>query len=167
MNAFTRHLHIGRASCGEVFVTIKYALGNLSIVGVEGPMADGNARGGCGQIIDALAEITTYAEGWDAAQVAMLRAAWETYHLNDCQAGSPAQTAYLRAHPIEDRLNHYTKACEALAAVGLNPDPNYLHNGKPYSYGHAWLRIEVPASVLAMLQSLPEGTATLPARWAR
>ena len=75
--------------------------------------------------------------------------------------------------------SHYEKVSAALAAVGLNPDPNFLHPTKsrdmviargvgadsyieripvfdvPYSYGHAWLYEEVPADVLEWLYHLP------------
>ena len=38
----------------------------------------------------------------------------------------------------------------------MNPDPDFVHNGKPYKYGSAWLKIEVPADVLAWLAALPD-----------
>jgi hypothetical protein len=66
------------------------------------------------------------------------------------QAGSPAQTAFLEDNPIKQR-DHYTAATKALEAAELNPDPNYLHEGKPYKYGSAWLFVEVPDEVLHYL----------------
>lgn len=64
-------------------------------------------------------------------------------------------------------VSYYTWAGEQLAAHGLNPDPNYLHNGAPYKYGSAWLEVPVPAEVLEELFGLPESAHALPGSWAR
>lgn len=82
-------------------------------------------------------------------------AVWREWHLNDLTAGSPAQEAWLKANPIEAKYpeSHYDKASKALAEAGLNPDPNYQHDGKPYKYGHAWLTREIPADVAAEIES--------------
>lgn len=96
---------------------------------------------------------------------------WKEWHLNDMQAGSPAQTAYLEEHAGEweaykqsdaykadgDRSpSHYTWAKKVLTEAGLNPDPNYEHNGKPYNYGSAWLKKEMPAEVVQEILSWGE-----------
>lgn len=83
---------------------------------------------------------------------------WKRWHLNHMRAGSPAQEAYLREHPMDPASYAYPKsyyeAAQAhLRAAGLNPDRNYLHNGKPYYYGHAWIREELPDSVRAEIES--------------
>lgn len=150
-------VRIGMSPEGDVFCRIKTTvLDNLSITGVIGPTRDGNCKGSCGQIIMSDWGIRTYAPGWTPELEAKFREVWEAWHLNDMNAGSPAQRAYLKANPITDRLNYYAKACEALEAAGLNPDPNYLHNGKPYKYGSAWLKERVPEEVLQFLASLPD-----------
>lgn len=151
---------------GYTYITIEWddVKKNLSITGVEGPKANGNAFGSCGQIIMHEWDVTEYCEGYDFDIVARIRDVWNRYHLNYMQAGSPAQMAWLEANPITDRMNYYTAATGALAAAGLNPDPNYIHNGKPYKYGHAWLRIEVPQDVIDWLFSLPADD-TLPSAW--
>lgn len=161
-NKIVRLGHIG----ANIFCRIKFENGNLSIVGVEGPTPDGNALC-CGQIDSYLRERLdriTPAPGWTREMLERFLGVWDEWHLNNMQAGSPAQRAWLKLNPITDRLNYYTKAGEALAAAGLNPDPNYLHQGKPYryGYGHAWLRTEVPQDVLYFLQALPD-TDTQPA----
>jgi hypothetical protein len=160
MNNFTKIVRVGVCSAGSIYANIGYTDGKLSITGVVGPTRDGNCRGSCGQIEmsyrEGYLDPITPAPGWDASSIALFFDIWRDWHLNDMQAGSPAQEAWLKEHPIEDRLNYYTKACEALAAAGLNPDPGYIHKGKPYRYGHAWLRVEVPAHVLAFLQALPD-----------
>ena len=148
MQAFEKKTYIGEGPEGRIVVRIKWDGKNLSITGDIG-------RDHGGQIIMSPWDIATYAEGVDAETVEKLRTIWEAYHLNDMQAGSPAQSAFLKAHPVADRLNYYAKACDALQAAGINPDPAYLHNGKPYQYGTAWLRIEVPADVLEWLHALP------------
>jgi hypothetical protein len=86
-------------------------------------------------------------------QAQRILAIWRDWHLNDMKAGSPDQEAFLKANPIADRLNHYKAACDALAAAGINPDPNYTHNGKPYAYGSAWLKRDIPSDVVAEIES--------------
>ena len=149
-------VRIGKGMNGHVFAKIEFSATRLSITGVEGPKSNGDCRGSCGQIVMHDWRISEYAPGWSQALETRFREVWERWHLNDMRSGSPAQRAFLEAHPVTDRLNYYTKACEALAEAGLNPDPSYLHNGKPYSYGSAWLAEEVPAEVVEFLQSIPE-----------
>jgi len=148
MQAFEKKSFVGLTPEGRLSVHIDWDGKNLSITGSEG-------RDHGGQIIMSPWDLQQYAEGYTAETVDQLRAIWERWHLNDLQAGSPAQTAYLKAHPVTDRLNHYTAACGALKAAGLNPDPNYIHNGKPYRYGSACLRVEVPEDALQFLHALP------------
>jgi hypothetical protein len=146
-----------------VFVKVEFTDGKLSITGVHGPMRNGNSYGSAGQIIMGFKEYDfrgyhTLADlvpeqSWDAAMIRKLFDVWDRWHCNDMKAGTPAQEAYLRANPVNDALNHYDKACQALTAAGLNPD-----NG--YGYGSQWLREDVPADVLEWLQSLPATTRT-------
>src|ERR1041385_6807498 len=122
----------------------------LSITGVLGPTRGGNAGVGAGQIVMDLLENKEYqrirpADGWGHGNIPAFLLIWDKYHLNDMRAGSPAQTAFLAEHPVEDRLKWPSGSSEALEAAGLNPDPNYLHNGKPYKYGSPWAPTEVPA----------------------
>ena len=139
----------------RVYCNIKFEDGHLSFSGVEGPLPNGNARGSCGQIIMSEWDIAKYAKGWSAELEAKFRAVWERWHLNDMRAGTPAQEAWLRENPINAVYpeNHYEKACEALAAVGLNPDNRY-------KYGSKWLFEEVSQDVLDFLQALPDSEIT-------
>lgn len=144
----------------------------LSITGVIGPTQAGNSIGGSGQIVMSLLENKEYrkirpAPGWDMAHIYAFLLSWDKWHLNDMRAGSPAQMAFLAEHPIDDRLNYFKKASAALEAAGLNPDPNYLHQGKPYKYGTAWLHTEVPADVLEFLRKLPDTDKPVPGGWGR
>src|ERR1044072_8435351 len=88
------------------------------------------------------------------AKAARMAAVWREWHCNDMRAGSPAQRAWLKASEASrgDR-EHYNWATTALAEAGLNPDPNHLHHGKPYRYGHAWLREELPSEIIAEIES--------------
>lgn len=146
----------------NLFCHINLTDGKLSITGVEGPKRNGGCHGACGQVVMHPWEITEYAPGWDAASVEMFSTVWERWHLNDMVAGSPAQMEFLRANPVKAVYpeNHYDKAIAALTAAGLQPDPNYIHNGKPYRYGSAWLREELPQDVIDFLASLPETDMT-------
>lgn len=168
----TKQVHVIRPfaqkDIGWTFITIKYdpIKKSLSITGVEGPLHNGDCRGSCGQINVHEWEPVQYTEGYDAQTIARLRDIWREHHLNDLRAGSPAQRAYLKANPMPNTSDHYRDACKALRTAGLNPDPTYIHNGKPYAYGSAWLREDVPQEVLEWLFSLPTtGASTLPAAW--
>tara|TARA_Y100000034_G_C6910321_1_gene424399 strand:- start:18683 stop:19123 length:441 start_codon:yes stop_codon:yes gene_type:complete len=81
---------------------------------------------------------------------------WKKWHLNDMHAGSPDQEAYLAKLDYEGS-DHYSWAKETLEEAGLNPDPNYMHNGEPYSYGSAWLKVDLPAEVIDEVMSWPSG----------
>lgn len=129
-----------RAVNVEITLTDK----RLSIVGTIGSIQAGQ----CQDTIKALFP--------DRAEVQELIAIWDRWHLNDVRAGSPAQSEWLRqnAELVSkfDRMKHYELSCEALAEAGLNPDPNYLVDGKPYQYGHRWLKEEIPAEVIARVR---------------
>lgn len=92
MEAFKKILRLGGGHNGSVFVRVEYDGAKLSLVGVEGPKANGDARGSCGQIQDHL-DVTVYADGWDAEKVAKLREVWNKWHLNDMRAGCEHQRA--------------------------------------------------------------------------
>jgi len=161
MSTFTKIVHIGRTACGNTFAKIVFNDNRLSITGVEGPKANGNAAGSSGQIfMTAVPTFKDFAPGWNAEKLAQFAAIWEDWHLNDMSAGSPAQTAFLKANPVTWKYpgSHYDSASHALQSAGLNPDPDYLRNGKPYKYGSAWLSRDVPADVIQFLQSLPDAT---------
>ena len=73
---------------------------------------------------------------------------WERWHLNDMRAGTPKQTEAIdKVSCTFDRLNWYAQACEYLKSIDL-----YEDNG--YRYGSAWLREEIPSSVVDYIASL-------------
>ena len=74
-----------------VFVKVAFAGRKLSITGVEGPRANGDAWGGCGQI-----KLTTkhgINGDWTEEMVTKLSEIWEHWHLNDMRAGCEHQRA--------------------------------------------------------------------------
>lgn len=159
--SFTKTVRIGTTKpgivCGRavsVFCKIKFEGGRLSISGVEGPLASGNALGGCGQIdMHLRAEhFGTFAPGWSHARVVEFLRIWGRWHLNDVRAGSPRQRDFIRGLPDKS----YEAASAALTEAGLNPDAEYLHNGAPYKFGSAWLGEEVPAEIIDFLMALPD-----------
>lgn len=167
------HIVIGRMA-RPVFVFVKFTIdgkhGRLSFTGVEGPRDTGNAFGACGQID--LDNIDRLGDGWDWEQFAKLRKLWKRWHLNDMRAGSPAQEAYLRSHPIDSAMQasngggYYMAACAILTRAGLDPDMELMHNRKHYSYGCDWLSEAIPDGVFKVLHSLPEcDIAAVPERW--
>ena len=171
---FTRTVRLGTiphhrdgAPPVPVFAQIRWDGERLAISGVEGPKSNGNAYGSCGQIemsyrtAEERANLTP-GDGWTAEDVGRFFDVWRRWHLNDMCAGSPAQSEHLRTLEAEGRgftgcpVSHYDWARAELAAVGLHPDPGYLHDGKPYAYGSAWLREDVPADVLGWLYDRPQ-----------
>lgn len=148
---------------GSLFVTIKWDGRCLSITGVSGPKANGDARGSCGQCRDELDEVTMWAPGWDADKAARLKALWDRWRVNDMRAGSPVQEEWLRANPVSFTYpqSYYEAACEALAGAGLHPD------AEGYKYGSRWRFEEVPAEVVEELFSFPVADRPLPGSWGR
>ncbi len=141
----------------SIYVRAQFNEGRLSLTGVEGPLASGDALGSCGQIIMGLREPDGMedfkpAPGWTIESVGRLLDIWDRWHLNDMRAGSRAQADWLRNNPVAFKYpeSHYEKASEALAAAGLNPDAD------GYRYGSAWKREDVPPEVLAELEAFPD-----------
>lgn len=158
-NDFRKVVRLGTANgrAYSIYCKIEYQNGRLSISGVEGPTASGNALGSCGQIDTHLRneqQSIKLAPGWTRAKLRMFFEVWERWHLNDMKAGSAEQEQWLRDNPIPAEeyaypKSHYTVASKKLANAGLNPDSD------GYTYGSAWKREEVPADVLEFLLSLP------------
>lgn len=70
-------------------------------------------------------------------------AIWERWHLNDMRAGTPAQEAYPNQY---GRGGSYDANLTALTDAGYNPDNGYV-------YGSKWLREDLPADVVAEIES--------------
>jgi hypothetical protein len=131
----------GRKNC-EAAITWSLTDGKFSMCAeVWLPSKDDIIQGG--QCVDSVAALFP-----DDTKAKRMVAIWERWHLNDMKAGTLAQEAYLRANPVNAIYpeSHYTKACEMLAAAGLNPD-----NG--YKYGSQWLKEELPPEVVSEIES--------------
>lgn len=151
---FTKVIRLGRVEDGDVFCKVEYIGGRLSIVGVIGPTQDGNARGSCGQINDSIKGYSEMkpAPGWTQETLDQFLLFWDRWHLNDMQAGTPEQMAWLEEHAEEFPgypTSHYDWAKDSLREAGLNP-----HNG--YKYGSSWLKVDVPDDVIEFLRGLPD-----------
>ncbi len=151
------YINRGREVKADVFCKIKFKEGKLSISGVIGPKSDGDCVGSCGQINMSLKpEDVIPAKGWTNEMITQFLNIWDEWHLNDMVAGSPTQENELKKHTFPGYpVTYYNWACSVLTAANLQPDANYLHNNKPYKYGAAWLKKEVPSEVLDFLESLP------------
>jgi hypothetical protein len=91
---FSKVCRLGSAKdVGNTFVKIEFKDGKLSISGVEGPKANGDCRGGCGQIVMSGLSVEEYAPGWDAEKVQRFAEVWDHWHLNDMRAGCEHQRA--------------------------------------------------------------------------
>ncbi len=157
-NDFTKISRIGidKESNADIFVKIKFIDYELSIVGVVGPNKGGSAEGSCGQIIDCLKNDIIFNTSWNAELLKRFIKVWENYHCNNLQAGSKSQMKWIKEHTKQDSsIDYFTYYSEKLAEAGLNPDPDYFYEGKPYRFGSAWLFKKVPESVIKFLKRLP------------
>jgi hypothetical protein len=158
----------GNKRRASVFVKIELREGRLSISGVIGPLASGNALGGCGQIDMGFAHRNPagndkryskpirpcdirFAPGWTDDKWLDLLDVWNRWHMNDMKAGTAAQEEWLRQNPVDATYpkSHYTEASKALTDAGLNPDNGYM-------YGSKWLSEEIPEETIAFIVSLPD-----------
>jgi hypothetical protein len=151
---------VGKIIRHDVFVTVEWGDGRLSITGVVGPKNDGDSLCPCGQISDYLSDITEYADGWDLDKVRTLQEYWDRWHMHNMRAGSFVQEEYLRNNPISVKYpqSYYQEASKLLENAGLSPDMD------GYKYGHAWKYEEVPESVIEFFEGLPQ-TTRMPERW--
>lgn len=134
----------------QVEIEVRLEEGKLSICGSIWNNIHSDIYSG-GQNIEEIASLFPHNK-----RVQRIKQVWERYHLNDLAAGSPKQEDWLRSHPlagIDWEVSYYERACESLKEAGLNPDPNYIHNGKPYEYGTAWLKEELPADIIKEVES--------------
>ena len=126
--------------------------GRLSISGVIGPNRFGNAKGGCGQVdmeFDRLdkydndsrednpikASSLRFAKGWTRGKWYKFLDVWKKWHLNDLHSECEHQEA---------------------AGITYNDHPENICEVCGYKIGSAWTRREVPADVIAFLESLPD-----------
>lgn len=172
MQAFTRVVNPGTVKVGRtrvnVYVKIDWYHKRLSITGVEGPLRNGDAFGGCGQI--SLTGVKP-APGWNPSTIAKLAQTWRRWHLNDMRPGCEHQ----REQGWDKRPIDPSKPLDAYGVfVGEHATWNMLvwvtkreHPqgllAEPcpvcgYKYGTAWLHEDVPDDVLRWLAALPETT---------
>lgn len=172
-----------------LFVKVSITDGRLSITGVEGPKANGDAVGSSGQCRDSLSELVRFNPGWDAQNVQLLRQVWERWHLNDMRPGCEHQRAGVAAFP-DDPFNgtpwnkRPIDPAKPLHAYGrhaanqTSPTRNMLgwvstkeHAAgllcRPcptcgYKYGTRWLKEDLDPEVPKFLSALPESTVTPP-----
>lgn len=138
---------------GRVYCSIEIENGKLSISGVEGPLASGNALGGCGQIQDHLQPIQKFEPGWSDDLLAKFVDVWNAWHLNDMNAGCQHQRAMgWGTRKVKDGgLAGWIYEKDDPEGVLCKPCPEC-----GYEYGTKWLKEELPADVIKFLESLPD-----------
>ena len=95
-----------------LFLEISFDGVRLSITGVEGPKRNGGCVGGCGQVVGSLDHVLAYEPGFNAENVAHLKAVWERWHLNDMRAGCEHQRDWDTARTVEIvRYKMTSEAC--------------------------------------------------------
>jgi hypothetical protein len=105
----------------------------------------------CGQNIDTLLELVP------GKKMRRIHEVWSEWHLNGMKAGTPAQTAIVKAarltfapYPASD----YDQCLAVLEAAGLLYDPAEDRDNGPdkprgYKYGSEWLFRELPETIIA------------------
>ena len=86
---------------------------------------------------------------------------WPRYHLNDLIPGSPRQMAVVRDRKEKGLPVDYETMCNVLKEIGLYEDSEYIYKGKPYAYGTAWLKEELPAEVKEGIKAVMEMPLTV------
>jgi len=154
----------------SVFCRILWDGTRLSITGVGGPLANGDALGSAGQCLDEVENVDALAPGWTPALLVRFLKTWRAWHLNDMRPGCEHQRALgwgsMRIDPSKPE-NAYGRHFPGQASDSWNllgwvrPDEHpdgLLTRPCPvcgYKYGTAWLTEEVPPEVIEFLQSLP------------
>lgn len=141
-----------------VFLKVEIKDGTLSISGVEGPTQSGNAHGSCGQIDmefdhrymkdndkryehPIMSSELRFSKGWNSNKWLDLLDVWKNWHLNDMHAECEHQRAL--GWTYEEHHDKETYKGENCPVCG-------------YSIGSAWLKVELPQSVIDFLVSLPD-----------
>ena len=105
-----------------------------------------------------------FGHGWDAEMFVTFAEIWDQWHLNDVRAGSPLQERLLKVLTLSQKTSGivgatgYDVTKQILEANNLWEDSTYLYKGAPYEWGSAWLKTDVPESVLEFLKNLPAVT---------
>ena len=80
---------------------------------------------------------------------------WKLYHLNDMTAGSPKQNDVIDKYFNNNPFPHdYDLICMALKSIDLLEDKSFIHRDKPYRYGSAWLKTEIPPNIIKQVYGL-------------
>lgn len=143
MESIDKVVRLGTGQTGggrhfSVYAHIRYDGAQLSISGVEGPTASGNALGSCGQIVMERPSVKP-APGWTPALVSAFYDVWEAFHLNGMRAACSHQRAL--------GWTYGTHAGQTCFICG-------------YAIGSAWLHETVPEWALDFLAALPDTDIT-------
>lgn len=163
-----------RPGVGNVYCRIRFADGRLSISGVEGPKANGDCRGGAGQIVmgyahrdpadndrryaDSVpADAFTFASGWDADTWLRFVDVWETWHLNDMRAACEHQRGWDTGREIllyHWRLDDETH--KAQRAAKRDADAQLLEHGAVTVSDETRALLNLPWAVVTVTADTPE-----------
>lgn len=128
----------------EVELTVKDGKPCFSAMGMVYNQSKTDTVAG-GQCLDSIAKRTNNKQFMEIYRL------WKLYHLNDMHAGTIEQEQALEDWESKGNRYDYTSACEYLKSVGLY---EVEYNGKPYTYGHAWLYWDIPEDDLKIIQAL-------------
>ena len=87
---------------------------------------------------------------------------WRDWHLNDMNAGTPEQMAFLKTYLIADKGRWYESACQGLKDNNLYEVPvtdemrKQGIKGETYRFGYAWLYHPLPQEIVEKIKSFTE-----------
>lgn len=77
---------------------------------------------------------------------------WPRYHNNNLIPGSPRQMEIFHERKAAGLPCYYDTMCRVLKDIGLYEDKDFIYKGKPYAYGTAWLKEELPDDAKAAIE---------------
>ena len=149
MTNIKKTLHLGKVAyssksqVNEVTIEITLTNSRLSICGYIWNRQKTDIEAG-GQCYDCIRALFPHNK-----KVQRIIEIWQEWHLNDMHAGTPEQEAYLKGKGLLG-ASKYEEACQALKEAGLY---EVKYNGKPYKYGHDWLKREIPQEIIEEIKA--------------
>lgn len=115
-----------------------------------------------GQCLDMIATVSQQMTMRNQKTFRALYELWNLWHLNGLHAGTPEQEAAIAEWEAAGNRYKYETVCEMLKERGLYEIPftgktvGRMYNNELYRYGHGWVVVDLPESVIAECKALVE-----------
>lgn len=141
---FGKIAYNGKRKINTVTVTVEFESGVFHAMGSIYNMTHTNVFRG-GQCLDTIAEYI------HTPLFKKIYRLWKLYHNNDLHAGTMEQENAILAKFGNRNASNYKEHCDYLKSIGLY---EVDYKGKPYKYGHGWLKHEIPVEDIKEIESL-------------